>query len=232
MSGEGASETGALRWDFGPLDRLEATKRERGGWRLDVLRRPPLHVATVIDVGAGFGTPELYEACPDAYHVLVEPLVEYDEALAGWLERYRGERVACAAGEREGEATIEVDPDAPWISSLLPHRGGGRREPRKVEVATLDRLLVERGWEPPFGLKIDAEGYELRVVQGARRLLEQTRFVLAEVAVGRRLEGGYTFAEFVRAMDEQGFALCDVVDGLRASTAADVLFLDVLFRRI
>ena len=37
---------------------------------------------TVIDVGAGEGTFEIYETFPDAYHLLIEPLEEHTASLS------------------------------------------------------------------------------------------------------------------------------------------------------
>ena len=43
---------------------------------------------TVIDVGAAWGTPELLEAYPDAYHILIDPLPMYSDRLNQLLEKY------------------------------------------------------------------------------------------------------------------------------------------------
>jgi FkbM family methyltransferase len=187
-----------------------------GGWSPENLRKAGLGLAprTVIDVGVGAGTPHLYRAFPDAYHVLVEPLREWEPALQRVLENYRGEYVLAAAGAAPGAVTITVDTSALQISSIKKrwHRGE-LLEDREVEVVTLDALLEERGWHGPFGLKVDTEGFEVEVIEGATKLLEETEFVIAEVSVAPIFEGGYTFAEFVALMDSRGFRLCDVLDG-------------------
>jgi FkbM family methyltransferase len=225
---------GVLRWEFGPPESLEKAKAERSGWHPDNLRRPGFKPRTVIDVGAGFGTPEIYKAFPEAHQVLVEPLHEYDEPLELWLNQYRGERIAAAVGDQEGAATMRVDPEAPWTSSFLRYtrrmQEPARAEEREVPMTTLDRLLADRGWESPFFLKIDAEGYELRVLRGAERVLEQSGYVLVEATVARRLEGGYSFAELVAFMDAHGFGLCDVIDGMKAAPGAGASYIDALFR--
>jgi FkbM family methyltransferase len=225
---------GSLVWEFGPPETLEQRRRERSGWRPDRLRRPGLSPATVIDVGAATGTPELYEAFPEAHLVLIEPLEECREALERWLSTHRGERVESAIGGHEGDVVLHVDRESPWVSSILqpvrPHEGAAPVE-RRVAMTTLDRLLEAPGWKPPFGLKVDSEGFELEVVKGATRLLAETQFVIAEVSVTPRFEGGYSFAEFIAAMDDRGFALSDVLDGWKVRPAGSVIFLDALFTR-
>ena len=60
-------------------------------------------------------------------------------------------------------------------------------------------------FQSPFGLKIDTEGFDYQVIQGARNFLRETQFVIAEVNVAKRYEGGYSFAEFIAIRDENGF---------------------------
>jgi FkbM family methyltransferase len=228
------NQAGSLIWEFGPPEAIEERRRERSGWRPDWLRRPGFTPQTVIDVGAAVGTPELYEAFPEAHLVLIEPLHECRDELERMLSTRRGERFEVAVGSDEGIATLHVDPEAPWVSSILrptrPHDGSAPVD-RAVPITTLDRLVEEHAWTGPFGLKLDAEGFELEILKGATRLLADTQFVIAEVSVVARFEGGYTFAEFVALMDKRGFALCDVLDGWKARPAGSVIFLDALFRR-
>jgi hypothetical protein len=95
---------------------------------------------------------------------------------------------------------------------------------------TLDELARERALPAPFALKIDTEGFELEVLRGARRFLEDTLLVVAEVSVARRFEGGYTFAQFIAEMDQRGFRLATFLDlvGLRRP---ELLYVDAVFVR-
>jgi hypothetical protein len=98
--------------------------------------------------------------------------------------------------------------------------------PREVPLTTLDSLLAQREWKPPFGLKIDTEGYEREVVRGATRVLEQCEFVLAEVSVASRFEGDCSAAEFIALMRGAGLELVDLLDAARGlgGSHADALF--------
>ena len=44
----------------------------------------------VIDVGVAKGTFALYEAFPNAYHLLVEPLEEFEDDIISILKKYKG----------------------------------------------------------------------------------------------------------------------------------------------
>ena len=64
-----------------------------GGWTLGDVKKARFSPRTVVDVGADRGTPQLYDAFPEAYHFLVEPLTEYESNLRKALEPYQGEYI-------------------------------------------------------------------------------------------------------------------------------------------
>jgi len=224
----------ALLWHYAENgEALRRVRREYSGWRPEALGAHGLTAATVVDVGAATGTPDLYRSFPDAHLVLVDPLVEHERPLRNWADR-RGEYHLLALGERQGTLTMNVLERALGMSSALTSIiDRTREEPvsRQVDVTTLDTLYEQRRWTPPFGLKIDTEGYEDRVLKGARRTLAETQFVIAEVSVARRFEGGHSFAQLIALLDEAGFALTDVLDGLKWSHSGEMIFMDALFRR-
>ena len=221
-------------WRVGRRADNEEYRRDTG-WRPENLRKPEFSPATVIDVGVARGTPNLYDAFPDAHLVLIEPLGEFEQDLQRISRRRGGEYVLGAVGSAPGRAEIHVNPAMLYESSLLvnewrPAEGHEALERREVEVMTLDSLRSERGWQGPFGLKIDAEGYEHHVIEGAAGLLAETQFVIAEVSITRPFAGGASFAEFIALMDRHGFALYDLLDGLKRGRGG-VEFVDAMFRR-
>ena len=191
---------------------------------------------TVVDVGAGYGTPELHRAFPGAHFCLVEPVEEY----APYLEKLARTCDCCihyrAVGSRAGALEIQVDPHILTRTSFaartdLTSTGASLRS-RQVEVVTLDQLRAEHHQLPgPILLKIDTEGFELEVIKGGDRFLQETATVIAEVSIGPRFVGGYCFEELVRAMDERGFAVHDIlrVSYVRGGTGAR--FADIVFQR-
>jgi FkbM family methyltransferase len=196
------------------------------------LRKPGLSPATLIDAGVAGGTRALYDAFPHAYLVLIEPVREFAEGIAKLLEGRDGEHIQAALGAGLGNAMLHFDPEVPAVSSMLLRTHGAPRstEERPVPITTLDELWRRREWGPPFGLKLDVEGYEHEAIAGATELLSETQFVIAEVAVLERYEQGHTFAQFVSQMDSHGFALCDILDGARQANR-ELGYVDAMFRR-
>ncbi len=208
-------------------------------WDTAYLQRLGFNPRTLVDVGVAYGSPtrechSLYEAFPDARLVLMEPLREFDPYVESILARHPGIHIPAAAGAREGNLTIDLHPV--WLerSSLYRRNAiedpGAIQEQRQVRVTTLDRVIVEHDLRGPFGIKIDAEGCEIDVLAGAEKMLDDTEFVIAEVAVANRFHGGYSFAEFVARMDRHGFELCDLLDIGRADNSI-VTFVDGVFRK-
>ena len=203
-------------------------------WKAAYLRRLGFRPATVIDVGVAYGTPELYEAFPKAELLLVEPSAEFAAAIQAILSARQGVYVPVALGVETGERELHVEPRRPLLTSLFVRRDlertGDATVPRRVTVETLDRVLAAHPCPRPYGLKIDAEGAELEVIRGARETLRDSEFVIAEVSVPQRFEGGYRFAELIIELDRHGFEVCDILDIGRAPTSI-VVFLDVVFQR-
>ena len=85
--------------------------------------------------------------------------------------------------------------------------------PREVPVVRLDDLCEERGLTGPFVVKVDVEGGELRVLDGASRVLEDTELVLLEVNMFRFLPDAPDFGDVVAYMKQRGFVVYDFYGG-------------------
>lgn len=102
----------------------------------------------------------------------------------------------------------------------------------RAEMTTLDSIF--RGVDSkqgPILLKIDAEGNELEVLQGAKELLQSTEFVIAEVSVARRPESGYQFEELINWMSKQGFCVFSFLHVEHEESEDRPRFVDIVFRR-
>ena len=190
---------------------------------LDNLKRLGLEPGTVVDVGVGYGTEELWEAFPRARLLMVEPIPDRfgGAALEAVRRRDGAELVEAAAGATAGEATITVH-RAPEMSSVLGAWTGDRDgEARTVPVVRLDDAVDERSLPGPYVLKVDVEGAELAVLDGAAALLEETEVVLLEVRLFELVPGAAQLHDVIPYMKERGFVAYDLFGGaLRLSDGA------------
>lgn len=191
----------------------------------------------MIDVGVGYGTWPLYDAYPSATFLLVEPIADFECALRDIASKVRCEFCFKAVGETPGRYEIVVDKLDLQKSSFndrsqLTRRDDELLERRIVEMTTLDAIFSERApLQAPIVLKLDTEGHELSALRGARKLLRETEYVIAEVSIARRFEGSYRFEEVVEFMDQQGFSIFSFLQVAQARGEMQPRFVDVVFHR-
>jgi FkbM family methyltransferase len=204
-------------------------------WDVPSMQKRSFAPCTVIDVGAARGTTPLYEAFPDAFLALIEPLDEFADPLREVLAERPGELLQTAVGEREGTKVMNVRRSCLFQSTLADIPGSLREsdtvEPREVAVTTLDTLLAKRGWVPPFGLKIDVEGFEYQVLEGAASLLGETQFVITEIWPSPRSKHERGIVDIFTLLYASGFELCDILAAARPRVQREVMYLDMLFWR-
>ena len=188
-----------------------------------------LRPRTVIDVGVATGTKGLYGAFPDVRYVLIEPLRESEAFMQQIVERYPGSIAVCAAaGAAPGEAEFVVHPDLSGSSFHLNPKFG---EVRKVPVVTVDGVVKEHGLEGPFLLKLDVQGFELEVLEGARETLGRTDLVMTEASLwaDRKRQRMPSLIEMLSWFEKQGFALYDIAYVVRRRLDDAVTELDLVF---
>ncbi|WP_172327110.1 FkbM family methyltransferase [Mangrovicoccus sp. HB161399] len=183
----------------------------------------------VLDIGVARGTPQLYDAFPDAAFLLVDPRPGFAERLAFRPERFAA--LTAAVGAEAGRMRLE---DRGGHSSLNRRIDRGDAPPvasYDVDVVTLDGMIASLGLAPEatVGIKLDTEGHELDAIRGLTRDLERIAFIACEVSVLDRFVGGYTFAELVALLDQKGFRFYAVMSTPRPRRP--LRFLDCLFLR-
>lgn len=228
---------GELRQTKGQRREVQKRLKRLYNWQPTDLRKPGFSPRTVVDVGVDDGTPTLYEAFPEAFQVLIEPLKENEPHLQRILQEYEGVYFLTAVGAREEELIINVEPNKSKLSSIYTRTNltssGDPSEKREIPVTTLDALLEKHDFQPPFGLKIDTEGFEYQVVEGASNFLRKTQFVIAEINVAKIYEeDSYSFTEFINIMDKNGFSFYDILHtGRQRLPPHELLYVDAVFRK-
>jgi len=185
---------------------------------------------TVIDVGVAHGTFALYETFPQATHLLVEPVQEWEGDLKRISQKYKAQYVIAAASDHSGEITIYAHPELIG-SSIFRDAEGSQFDgiPRQVPAVTLDDLCRERRLKGPYLLKVDVQGAELKVLDGAKEVLEDTELVILEVSLFQFVVGGPQFYDVVSYMKQCGFVVYDVFGALKRPLDGALAQLDVAF---
>jgi FkbM family methyltransferase len=190
---------------------------------LKLLRKDGLRVGTIIDVGVQHETRELIEAFPDKKHLLFEPVVENYEQIEKNYSKIDYELIRAAASDEDGEGLLEVhvhpgeagpqhtssliEPHARATHDDMPHLHGYFREvvQRHIAQSKLDTIIRNGAYEKPYLLKLDVDGNELKILQGASETLQHTSCVIIEASLSDLfLRGNY--------LHSLGFVLWDIVD--------------------
>jgi FkbM family methyltransferase len=129
-----------------------------------------------IDIGANVGmwSAMMSEANPGAEGVAVEPGAEALQALRSRLAG-RVEIVDAAVADSPGMMSLFEQPSASEHSSLVWRPEGTTGIERGVAVTTVDELMSRLQWPQVDLLKIDTEGFDGRVLEGATNALAERR---------------------------------------------------------
>lgn len=194
----------------------------------------------VIDAGANRGQFSLAvrSASRTAEILAFEPLAAAGAALK---RTFRNDGLftmrAVALGAESARVRMQVT-SSDDSSSLLPigvqqtrlfpsSRVAGHEE---VAVETLDSELEGRDLPGDTLLKIDVQGGEFALLQGARGSLRRIRHVYVEASFLPLYVGQHLAADIVNELSSQGFALVDVANVSRTAAGAAVQA-DFLFER-
>ncbi|HAR62782.1 MAG: FkbM family methyltransferase [Candidatus Margulisiibacteriota bacterium] len=169
---------------------------------------------TVIDIGAANGTYCLYDTFTSSRHLLIEPLIERENNLVNLKKKYKNlDYIIGGVGAKEDERKINVHLDHLDGSSLFKEQiADFDGIERKVNITTLDKLYMDLKLESPFLLKIDTQGSELEILNGASKVLELTECVVLEASFFEFYKGAPLIGEIVIFMKERGFVLYDIAD--------------------
>ncbi len=165
---------------------------------------------TVIDVGAQVGTPPLYEVFPDAHHIMLEPMVEHETALKKICQSLKSAEYKLAAvSNHKGVVALEFSNDKQF-SQIVESNNAGVNV-RSVDAVTLDGLCTGWSYAGPFLIKIDVDGQELDVLEGATGLVIPENIFVIEATL---IDQEPRFSKILDFFKPFGFVLYDIIDAL------------------
>jgi FkbM family methyltransferase len=177
---------------------------------------------TVVDAGAHHGLYSLLasKCVGEAGRVVAfEPSPRECDRMINNLRVNRSPNVGlmqCALGNRVGTAELFLgNGSQDWCNSLRPREPADTSPSVRVPLRRLDDMLGELGIDEVDFLKMDVEGAELSVLQGAPKLLgcAPRPAILAEVQDVRTLPWGYLSREIVDYLSSLNYKWFSIAAG-------------------
>jgi FkbM family methyltransferase len=167
---------------------------------------------TVIDVGAHNGvwiSRFLAAANNNSIQGLVfEPQRRCLPDLKSKVSNYPNVEVINVAVADSREELRFFEANEPEHSSLIEPVEEVTTATYPVRVTTLDEEVTRRGWDTVDYLKVDAEGYDLRVLQGAVTLLRERRVGVIQFEYNRTwAQAGSTLAAAYSYLNNNGYVV-------------------------
>ena len=194
---------------------------------------------TIVDVGANIGqfSAAALIRWPDASVIAFEPLAHVASRLRETVAGSPNSEVHVAAvGSQDGSTQFHPHPYS-LSSSVLATTAGAKRTfqwaaeepPVEVKLVRLDTVLG--GWRParPALLKIDVQGYEREVLNGATETLRSVDAIVIEQSFERFYDDQGLFTETDGLLRSLGWHLVRPLDWRREG--GRVVELDCLYAR-
>ena len=185
-----------------------------------------------IDIGAYVGewTTLFKSVFPDCTVLMVEPQEDKVDCLKDVCDRFGGsvDYRSALLGSTSGKTVTFVQMETG--SSVFEEQSNAPRSTSVRTLVTLDELLAAEPKRVDF-LKLDVQGFELEVLRGAERAMEQALAVLMETSLIPTNQGTPLIAEVIQFMDSRGFRMLDFCSQMRRSDGA-LWQTDLLFVRV
>jgi hypothetical protein len=130
--------------------------------------------------------------------------------------------VNCAVSNINGTTSLSVTPSRQY-SSIDTKMGD---ESREIEVKTVDSIYEDIHIKGPVLLKIDVDGIEVKVLQGAKSILRNDCVVVIEASVA---DESPRFNRVVEYLSSYGYEVYDIVDPLYRQSDWHLWQVDLIF---
>jgi FkbM family methyltransferase len=123
-----------------------------------------------------------------------------------------------------------------YFNGLDPFGGQARQAPegeadQNLSMTTIDHEIAAHHLRPPFLIKLDTHGFEIPILKGAEKALEQTEVLVVETynfVIGAEAVRFWTFCELLA---RQGFLPVDMFDLLYRPYDRSFWQMDIVFMR-
>lgn len=168
-----------------------------------------LPIDVVYDVGVMYETHELRLCFHDKKQYLFEPVTEFHQHISQMYNGLDFELVKVAVSDGEQETgfleTATISSDLSVTHSAVNTDKGKSSKRRKIKLVSLSDFTKKKKVKGRILLKVDVDGHEMEVLNGAIGMLKQVDVINIEATMDR-------FPQIVKFISNKGFTLFDIAD--------------------
>jgi FkbM family methyltransferase len=198
----------------------------------NTLLRLGYHPGHIVDVGANRGnwTRTALKYFPYSRFTMFEPQEKMREEVSDLLAHPGIEFHCMGAGPVNSSMRLtQHERDDSHTFALSPRQAQELGYQQiEVPVVALDDFFEGRGLPKIDILKIDAEGWDLEVLKGARKIVDEADIVLMEASVLNPIFTN-TVEDVISAMSRLGFVLFDITDLNRTAKDGALWLVELAF---
>lgn len=190
----------------------------------------------IVDIGANKGrwSRKAAKVFPACSFTLIEPQIEMKPYLDAFCRKAENATwINAGVADGIGQLEFTVNPNTVSSSFTISEEAAARAsfQRRTVPVITLDHLLEKHLDGVPEMVKIDAEGFECKIMQGATGLIDKTEVFLLEAPLVDPPDGWSSFHEIVAMMRDFGYEPFEFTGFCRMRSDAASRLCEIAFAR-
>lgn len=199
-----------------------------------------LNIQTIIDVGARTGgyASKARALFPNAHIYSIEALEEpFRELVSRFSDDKRFKAFNIGVSNMEGTVSFFLCDDNPGSSSLLKMEAlhkeaypfAKENTEIQINVTTMDKLFRNEVMADNLLIKLDVQGAELMVLEGAKNLLERAKLVYSEISFNQLYEDAASLEDLQSYLKKYGFVVRGIENVSRSLVDGIFLQADVFF---
>jgi FkbM family methyltransferase len=195
---------------------------------IEWLQNNYIEINAVLDVGASDGrwSKDCMNYFPDCHYVLFEPQTCHSDALDSLEKEFCGKMtiVKKAVGKISGLTHFDITD--PFGGALKDSKTNNTVE---VGLTSVDDSIRELGIDGPFLLKLDTHGFEIPILEGALKTLDNCSALVIEAYNYNIEPESVLFWQLCEYLNRKGFRPIDLVDIMYREYDNSLWQMDIIF---
>lgn len=216
---------------------LDIHRYDKRSSKFDYIKE--IQIKTVLDIGANVGqfASEIRNILPDAKILSFEPIKDcFDKLNIKMQNDDKFYSFNYALGEEEREVEINKNEYLPSSSiltmsknhtDLFPHTQKTTKE--KILIKKMDEIIELKDLEKEILIKIDAQGFEDKIIKGGINIIKNSKAMLVETSFIELYKNQPLFDDIYKQLTEIGFTYKGGIQEKTNKKTGEIISEDSLF---